>query len=188
MDLSRGAVAKLTAYKWPGNVRELVNSITRAVIMSGDKIIQAQDIRTEDEDEGSLNQITSWPAESYQTEIAEDKENKKYPKKNKRHILERTPAQGMGINPQYGFHIPDRISKDSRRQTPFPNSHIRPASIGKIWSAAQDRPRAVNTLCCSSLTRKIPVACCSIFRNLQSSKRLSCSLHDIKKRHNRLKY
>ncbi len=84
MDLSRGAVAKLTAYKWPGNVRELVNSITRAVIMSGDKIIQAQDIRTEDEDEGSLNQITSWPAESYQTEIAEDKENKKYPKKKQK--------------------------------------------------------------------------------------------------------
>ncbi|MFW5498574.1 MULTISPECIES: sigma 54-interacting transcriptional regulator [unclassified Maridesulfovibrio] len=47
--LSRGAVAKLKGYQWPGNVRELVNSITRAVVMANNKLIQADEIRLEGE-------------------------------------------------------------------------------------------------------------------------------------------
>ncbi|WP_419779519.1 sigma 54-interacting transcriptional regulator [Maridesulfovibrio sp.] len=47
--LSRGAVSKLKGYQWPGNVRELVNSITRAVVMANDKLIQAKEIKLENE-------------------------------------------------------------------------------------------------------------------------------------------
>lgn len=57
MALSRGAITKLTSYSWPGNVRELVNSITRAVVMAGGKVIQAGEIRLEGENEDGTENI-----------------------------------------------------------------------------------------------------------------------------------
>jgi len=42
--LSRGALEKLKSYHWPGNVRELMNCLTRAVAMSGNSLILAEDI------------------------------------------------------------------------------------------------------------------------------------------------
>ncbi|NJB68061.1 DNA-binding NtrC family response regulator [Desulfobaculum xiamenense] len=49
--LSKGALEKLREYDWPGNIRELVNVITRAAVMSTRSVIQAEDIRLEDEDD-----------------------------------------------------------------------------------------------------------------------------------------
>lgn len=49
LDLSKGALAKLVNYQWPGNVRELVNCITRAAVMAENDIIQAEEIRLENE-------------------------------------------------------------------------------------------------------------------------------------------
>jgi len=49
MGLSRGAMEKLCAYHWPGNIRELVNAITRAVVMAEGDLIQASDLRLEQE-------------------------------------------------------------------------------------------------------------------------------------------
>lgn len=42
--LSREAQNKLMSYSWPGNVRELQNVMERAVILSSEKILQAEDI------------------------------------------------------------------------------------------------------------------------------------------------
>lgn len=42
--LSRQAEAKLLAYRWPGNVRELSNVIERAVVMSKDEQIEAEQL------------------------------------------------------------------------------------------------------------------------------------------------
>lgn len=49
--LSKGALFKLTAYDWPGNVRELQNCIIRAVVMAEDRLIQAEDIPLDIEEE-----------------------------------------------------------------------------------------------------------------------------------------
>nr|WP_321258379.1 sigma-54 dependent transcriptional regulator [uncultured Pseudodesulfovibrio sp.] len=49
LDLSKGALSKLVNYQWPGNVRELVNCITRAAVMAENDIIQAEEIRLENE-------------------------------------------------------------------------------------------------------------------------------------------
>ncbi len=38
------AIAAIDAYRWPGNVREMENKIRRAVIMSDDKLVTAQDL------------------------------------------------------------------------------------------------------------------------------------------------
>lgn len=43
-ELSRAAVEKLGAYEWPGNVRELENIIERAVVLSEQPMITAEDI------------------------------------------------------------------------------------------------------------------------------------------------
>jgi len=49
LGLSRGAMEKLRGYHWPGNIRELVNAITRAAVMAETEVIQAGDIRLEQE-------------------------------------------------------------------------------------------------------------------------------------------
>ncbi|WP_319543256.1 sigma-54 dependent transcriptional regulator [uncultured Pseudodesulfovibrio sp.] len=49
LDLSKGALAKLVNYQWPGNIRELVNCITRAAVMAENDIIQAEEIRLEND-------------------------------------------------------------------------------------------------------------------------------------------
>src|SRR5690606_17665430 len=43
--LAQAAADKLTGYHWPGNVRELQNTIERALILSRDFQITADDIR-----------------------------------------------------------------------------------------------------------------------------------------------
>lgn len=48
LGVSRGALEKLKQYHWPGNIRELNNCITRAVIMTESRIIQADDIILEE--------------------------------------------------------------------------------------------------------------------------------------------
>ncbi|MCM0755411.1 sigma 54-interacting transcriptional regulator [Desulfovibrio aminophilus] len=45
--LSRGALEKLKAHSWPGNVRELKNCITRAVAMTEDQVLQAEELAFE---------------------------------------------------------------------------------------------------------------------------------------------
>jgi Response regulator containing CheY-like receiver, AAA-type ATPase, and DNA-binding domains len=42
--LSRGALEKLKSHAWPGNVRELKNCITRAVAMTEDQVLQAEEL------------------------------------------------------------------------------------------------------------------------------------------------
>jgi len=49
LELSKGALRKLSGYSWPGNIRELVNSITRAGVMAETDVIQAEEIRLEGE-------------------------------------------------------------------------------------------------------------------------------------------
>ena len=53
--ISEKAVEKLMEYNWPGNVRELENSILRAMLMSGGKILSEKEfpfiIETEAVDE-----------------------------------------------------------------------------------------------------------------------------------------
>ena len=49
------ALAAIDAWPWPGNVRELENRVKRAVIMADGKLVNAQDLDLEtDEDEDSL--------------------------------------------------------------------------------------------------------------------------------------
>lgn len=47
--VSRGALEKLRGYEWPGNIREFVNSLTRAVVMAEADVIQASDLKLENE-------------------------------------------------------------------------------------------------------------------------------------------
>lgn len=56
LGISRGALERLKEYHWPGNIRELNNCITRAVIMTESRIIQADDIILE---EGLRNRADS---------------------------------------------------------------------------------------------------------------------------------
>ncbi|NDV19852.1 AAA family ATPase [Pseudodesulfovibrio sp. JC047] len=66
LDLSKGALAKLVHYQWPGNVRELVNCITRAAVMAENDIIQAEEIRLEN-DNTPPSQPTAPPEPGPQT-------------------------------------------------------------------------------------------------------------------------
>ncbi len=43
-DISEAALDYLTSYDWPGNVRELENAIERAVVLTKDSLIQAEDL------------------------------------------------------------------------------------------------------------------------------------------------
>ena len=43
-DLSRAAMEKLLIYDWPGNVRELENVLERALVLSDQPVIPADDI------------------------------------------------------------------------------------------------------------------------------------------------
>ncbi|MCJ2165085.1 MULTISPECIES: sigma-54 dependent transcriptional regulator [unclassified Pseudodesulfovibrio] len=65
LNLSKGALAKLTSYDWPGNVRELVNCITRAAVMAENDIIQQEEIRLE-------NELYAWPAHLAQPQSSTD--------------------------------------------------------------------------------------------------------------------
>jgi Nif-specific regulatory protein len=47
LDLSDGAVRRLTQYAWPGNVRELENCLERAAVMSPSGTIEAEQIKTD---------------------------------------------------------------------------------------------------------------------------------------------
>jgi two-component system response regulator GlrR len=50
--LTPATLSKLTQHDWPGNVRELYNAIQRAVVFSGDSMIQPSDIlETEDDNQ-----------------------------------------------------------------------------------------------------------------------------------------
>lgn len=42
--IAEDALEKLSVYDWPGNVREFRNAIERAVLLSGDEIIRAEDV------------------------------------------------------------------------------------------------------------------------------------------------
>ncbi len=43
-NLSRGALAALSAYEWPGNIRELENTVARGVLLAAGAIIEAHDL------------------------------------------------------------------------------------------------------------------------------------------------
>ena len=47
MELSAGAMHKLTSYTWPGNVRELENVIRQAVVLASGPTIRARDLQFE---------------------------------------------------------------------------------------------------------------------------------------------
>ncbi|WP_054032273.1 sigma 54-interacting transcriptional regulator [Desulfatitalea tepidiphila] len=48
--LTKGAMEKMKRYRWPGNVRELINCITRAVVMAEGRLIRADDMALEGDD------------------------------------------------------------------------------------------------------------------------------------------
>jgi transcriptional regulator with PAS, ATPase and Fis domain len=55
--LSDGAFSRMTKYHWPGNIRELQHTIERAVIMSGSKVLQPEDLnlsQTPDKEENNI--------------------------------------------------------------------------------------------------------------------------------------
>ena len=52
--LAPGALAAIDGWPWPGNVRELENRMKRAVIMADGKMIGAEDLDLEAEEEESL--------------------------------------------------------------------------------------------------------------------------------------
>ena len=49
LGISKGALEKMKLYAWPGNIRELLNTITRAVVMTENDVIQASELRLEGE-------------------------------------------------------------------------------------------------------------------------------------------
>ena len=69
-DISEAALDYLTSYDWPGNVRELENAIERAVVLTKDSLIQAEDLSLSTHglarDKGiSLPSKSLWEVESY---------------------------------------------------------------------------------------------------------------------------
>jgi two-component system NtrC family response regulator len=50
-----GALAAIDAWPWPGNVRELENRLKRAVIMADGKLVTAEDLDLEGEEEDRLS-------------------------------------------------------------------------------------------------------------------------------------
>jgi DNA-binding NtrC family response regulator len=70
--LSKGALEKLRGYTWPGNVRELKNAITRAVVMTEEHVIQAEELLLEADLNG---EATRGLAELQQTSKASTRES-----------------------------------------------------------------------------------------------------------------
>jgi len=62
-DLTTTACQKLLAYNWPGNVRELENVMQRALILSKDQKITADEILFDTEAVYSVEDETSWDEE-----------------------------------------------------------------------------------------------------------------------------
>lgn len=58
LQISKDAQKKLEHYHWPGNVRELENTIERALILSRDAILQADDILLEETDSTNIQDNT----------------------------------------------------------------------------------------------------------------------------------
>ncbi len=57
-DIEPHAVALLQNYRWPGNVRELENVMQRAIILAPGKMVRAEDLSLEtEEDDGDLGDI-----------------------------------------------------------------------------------------------------------------------------------
>jgi DNA-binding NtrC family response regulator len=71
IDLSIGALEKLTLHNWPGNVRELKNCLTRAAAMADGDIIGADEIR--------LGEETPSPPPSPPEQAAPDQETAEAP-------------------------------------------------------------------------------------------------------------
>ena len=63
IDISERAMDKIMQYDWPGNVRELENALTRAIVLSRDKVIMEYHISTfnenADSDSGSCGEFKS---------------------------------------------------------------------------------------------------------------------------------
>ncbi|WP_319466319.1 sigma-54 dependent transcriptional regulator [uncultured Pseudodesulfovibrio sp.] len=77
IDLSKGALSKLISHEWPGNVRELVNCITRAAVMAETDIIQAEEIRLDND--SPLPQEATEHITPKDTAIEDDKQDAEIP-------------------------------------------------------------------------------------------------------------
>jgi len=77
IDLSKGALAKLISHEWPGNVRELVNCITRAAVMAETDIIQAEEIRLDND--SPLPQEAAEHITPKDTAVDDDKQDAEIP-------------------------------------------------------------------------------------------------------------
>lgn len=72
MELSAGAVNKLTSYTWPGNVRELENAIRQAVVLAAGPTIRARDIEFEIEVQVSLEPVFDESFQDAKARMIED--------------------------------------------------------------------------------------------------------------------
>jgi DNA-binding NtrC family response regulator len=90
------AVEKLLSYTWPGNVRELMHTIEKAVILSNQEMITAEDLALKEKEE-----VTPAPFADLSLEEGERQIIKQTLEKHKRNISETAAALKIGRQTLY---------------------------------------------------------------------------------------
>ena len=72
-EIDPAAMGLLQAYSWPGNARELENVIQRAIIVSHDTVIHAEDLPQEIQEESVVNIEDYRPAGSFERQLRDYK-------------------------------------------------------------------------------------------------------------------
>ena len=111
MSFDAEAYAQLTGYSWPGNVRELENVIERAVIVSGDDMIEAGDLALD-----SVETASQLPLYELENRLSLDEYFVSFVKKYQQQFNETELARMLGISRKNLWEKRQRLEIPARKQ------------------------------------------------------------------------
>ncbi len=111
MSFDTEAYVQLTTYPWPGNVRELENVIERAVIVSGDDVIEAADLAL-----NSVETASQLPLYELENRLSLDEYFVSFVKKYQPQFNETELARMLGISRKNLWEKRQRLDIPARKQ------------------------------------------------------------------------